>query len=179
MQYIVSLALLVALAAWMVGVYNNLNHLREAVCRCWSQWRVVTQRRNMELKDFASSLSSYVPQESSLPGNLLRLVADSERSLLLSDRPRWCSRHGFLGGAERLLRMTVTQAVQAVEMQSDSHLQQLCHSVSASLYQQDQVTELFNHAAREYNAALMLPSARILAPVLGFSAVDSLDDAEM
>ena len=172
MQYVVSFALLVALAAWMVGVYNNLHHLRGVVCSCWSQWRTVTHRRNEELKRFAASLVSL---ESSLSGNLLRLVADSERSLMLAEGPRWGARHGFLGGAERLLRMAAAQALRVVEGQADSAMQQLCQSVSVSLYQQDQVAELFNHAAREYNAALRLPSARFLAPVFGFSAVDALD----
>ena len=179
MQYVVSFALLVALAAWMVGVYNNLNHLRGVVCSCWSQWCTVTHRRNAELKEFATLLASCVPQESPLPGSLLRLVTDSERSLQLVSVPRWSSQHGFLGGAEHFLRMAAEQAMRAVEMQADSRVRQACHSVSVALYQQDQIAELFNRAAREYNAALCLPAARFLAPVFGFSAVDPLDDWKM
>jgi hypothetical protein len=46
--------------------------------------------------------------------------------------------------------------------------------MSASLSQQEQVTELFNLAARDYNAALASPSARLLAPLFGFAGVEAL-----
>lgn len=179
MQYLVSFALLVAVVAWMVGVYNNLCHLRMTVCNCWGQWRKATQHRNECLSDFTNAFSLFMPQGDPLPDSLRRLVADSERSLaLLSREPRWCSLHGFTGGAEQLLRQAVARSVQAVEaspaMRAHEHLQQLCSGVAVSLYQQDQVANLFNRAAREYNAALASPSARLLAPLFGFVCADPL-----
>lgn len=183
MQYVVSLALLVALAAWMVGVYNHLCHLRSAVCVCWGEWRKVTHHRNECLADFAAAFASFVPQGDPLPGSLRRLAADSERSLALSREPRWGAQHGFAGEAESLLRQAVARCVRAVEdspaMRSHEHLQKLCSGVAVSLYQQDQVSELFDRAAREYNAALRSPSARFLAPLFGFSGADQLSITQM
>lgn len=183
MQYLVSFALLVAFVAWMVGVYNNLCHLRDAVCNCWGQWRKATQHRNVCLNDFAAAFALFMPQGDPLPDSLRRMVADSERSLaLLSREPRWGALHGFVGGAEHLLRLAVARSVQTVEdspaMRAHEHLQRLCSGVAVSLYQQEQVTNLFNRAVIEYNAALAQPSARLLAPVFGFSRADPLSYSE-
>lgn len=181
MQYLVSFALLVALASWMVGVYNNLDHLRRLVCEYWEQWRCATHRRNECLADFALVFASLRPGEDPLPRCLQRMSEDSERSLALCESPRWSAVHGFMGGAEQLLRQAVAQSVQAVEdepaMRGHERLQELCSSVSVSLYRQDQVAALFNRAAREYNQALRGLSARFLAPVFGFAAADPLDAA--
>lgn len=179
MQYLISFALLVALLAWMVGVYSNLEHLRKSVCVCWAHWRQLTHQRNVCLNDFARCLTPFMPAGDPLPQSLLRLSADSERSLSLVEMPQWGAHHGFLGGAEHLLRMAVAQSVHVVEsspvMRSDVQLLQLSRSVSSALYQQEQVMELFNSSAQEYNAALRNVSARLLASVFGFSAVSMLE----
>lgn len=179
MQYLISFALLVALLAWMVGVYSNLEHLRKSVCACWAHWRQLTHQRNVCLNDFARCLTPFMPAGDPLPQSLLRLSADSERSLSLVEMPQWGAHHGFLGGAEHLLRMAVAQSVHVVEsspvMRSDVQLLHLSRSVSSALYQQEQVMELFNSSAREYNAALRNVSARLLASVFGFSAVSMLE----
>ncbi len=183
MQYLVSFALLVAVVAWMVRVYNNLDHLRGVVCSCWGEWRKATHRRNECLSDFAVVFALFLPQGDPLPRKLRRLAADSERSLALSQEPRWSRLHGFVGGAEDLLRQAVESSVQKVEdspvMREHEHLQRLCSSMSVSLFQQEQMTELFNRAAKDYNAALGGPSARFLAPLFGFSAADPLGAADM
>ena len=62
MQYLVSFALLVAVAAWMVRIYNNLDHLRGVVCSCWGQWRKATHHRNECLTDFAVVFALFLPQ---------------------------------------------------------------------------------------------------------------------
>lgn len=182
MPYLVSLALLVALAAWMVGVYNQLEHLRGVVCHCWGQWRKATQRRNESLRDFAAVFAMFMPPDAALPRDLRRLAEDSERTLALSLEPRWSRSHGFVGEAEKLLRMKVERSVQAVEdspvMRAHDSLQRLCCSMSVSLYQQEKVAALFNQAAGEYNAALRAPSARLLAPIFGFLAADTLESGQ-
>ena len=179
MAYLVSFALLVALLAWMVGVYNNLEHLRGVVCNCWGQWRRATHRRNECLCDFVVAFAAFMPQGDSLPRDLRRMVEDSERSLALAVEPRWSGGNGMPCGAELLLRRAVARSVQVVEetpvMREHEHMQRLCSSMSVSLYQQDQVAALFNHAALEYNAALASPSARLLGPVFGFTRADSLE----
>lgn len=178
MPYLVSFALLVTLAAWMVGVYNNLEHLRSVVCYCWGQWRKVTHQRNECLADFVALFAMFLPQGDALPVDLKRLVEDSERTLALAFEPRWSRMHGFVGGAEQLLRLTVARSVQVVDdtpaMRQHEPLQRLCCTMAVALEQQDRVTALFNRAAAEYNAALTAPSARFLAPLFGFVAADPL-----
>lgn len=179
MQYLVAFAMLVALGAWIVGVYNHLVHLRSAVCSSWGQWLRATHRRNNCLRDFAASFASFLPQHDPMPVHLVRLAEDSEHAIALSLEPRWGKAHGFMGGAERLLRQAVATSVQMVEespaMREHEQMQRLCSGVSSALYQQDQSEAIFNRAAREYNSALRTPSARLLGPVFGFARADTLD----
>ena len=182
MAYLVSFALLVALGAWIVGVYNNLEHLRGVVCSCWGQWRRTTHRRNECLNDYVAAFALFMPANAALPQDLRRLVEDSERALALAVEPRWSGEAGMQGGAELVLRRAVVQSLQVVEdtpvMYGHEHLQRLCSSISVCLYQQDQVAASFNHAAQAYNAALASPSARLLAPLLGFARADALEMRE-
>lgn len=179
MQYLVAFALLVALGAWIVGVYNHLVHLRGSVCSSWGQWLQATHRRNNCLRDFAAAFSTFLPQNDPMPLHLKRMVEDSEHAIALAMEPRWGKVPGFMGGAEQVLRQAVASSVRTVEdspeMRAHESLQRLCSGVSSALYQQDQLESVFNHAAREYNAALMTPSARLLSPVFGFAKADPLD----
>lgn len=182
MAYLVSFALLVALGSWIVGVYNNLEHLRGVVCNCWGQWRRATHRRNECLNDYVAAFAVFMPVNSTLPHDLRRMVEASESSLALAVEPRWSGGAGVPGGGEWLLRRAVAQSLQVVEetpvMRGHEHLQRLCSSISVCLYQQDQVAASFNHAARAYNEALASPSARLLAPLLGFARADALEMRE-
>lgn len=182
MQYLVSFALLVALAAWMVGVYNNLVHLHGVVCNCWGVWCKAVHLRNQSLDEFASVFVYFVSKDDPLPGKLHRFAADSERSLAhVADSGRRLSL-GFAGRAEQLLRQAVSKSVHVVEdspvMRSHEHLQRVCSKLSAALFQQDQMAENFNRAAAEYNAALGGVSARLLAPLFGFAKVLPLEVRE-
>ncbi len=173
MPYLVSLALLVALFAWAVGVYNNLDHLRTVVCNFWGQWSRATHYRNESLNDFAVVFAAFLPQDASLPRSLQHLAAESERSVSQGLELLWSSdSDSRADGVEDLLRQAVVQSVQLVEessvMREHEHLQRVCSRVSVSLFQQDQVAELFNRAVRDYNQMLKLPSARLLAPLFGF-----------
>lgn len=179
MQYLISLALLVAVAAWLVGVYNNLEHLRGVVCNCWMQWSKMTHYRNESLRSFVPVFASFMPEESPLPQLLRSLVADSERSLAESRELRWGGFQRFSGRTESRLRKAVAESVLLVEsspfMREHDELLRMCSNISASLYQQEQIADLFNRAVREYNKALSSPSARFLGPVFGFVAAFPLD----
>lgn len=179
MQYLVSFALLVALAAWMVGVYNNLVHLHGVVCNCWGGWCKAVHLRNQSLEEFASVFVYFVSKDDPLPGKLHRFASDSEQSLALAAEMTGEFSLGSAGGAETLLRQAVIQSVHVVEdsavMRSHEHLQRVGSKLSAALYQQDQMAENFNRAAAEYNAALRGVSARLLAPLFGFDKVHPLE----
>lgn len=178
MQYLVSAALLVAVAAWVVAVFNRLNHLRGEVCGAWQQWITATHRRNECLADFASVFALLMPQGDMLPRSLRRLAADSERSLGASPEPHWGASPGFVGGAEAVLRRVVDDSMVAVEnsplLRAHERLQQLSSQVHLSCYQQEQYTRLFNHMAEAYNNALADPSGRLLAPLFGFASAGVL-----
>ena len=87
MAYLVSFALLVALGAWIVGVYHNLEHLRGVVCSCWGPWRRATHRRNECLNDYVAAFAVFMPVNSTLPHDLRRMVEASESSLALALEP--------------------------------------------------------------------------------------------
>lgn len=179
MQYLVSFALLVFVAGWIVGVYNRLEHLRRVVCNSWQQWRKITHRRNLCLRDFATEFAAFLPADNPMAQNLLRLAVDSERGVTLALEPRWNSQPGFIGGAELLLRQVVADSVLAIEtayvINGHEQLLSLTQRVAALMGEQEQITALFNRAALEYNTALVTPAARLLAPLLGFCTAAPLD----
>lgn len=178
MAYLISLALLVAVLAWVFTTYNHLQHLRTAVLGSWHRWVHATHRRNDCLADVADVFSSLLPQEELFPHHLHRLVGDSERSLKLLQEPGWGGESDFLPGEEWQLqeaaRRTLLEAENNPPLRNHESLQLLCNQMSVALNQQEQYTRLFNRAAQEYNAALNHPSGRIVAPIFGFLRAQNL-----
>ena len=184
METLVSIGLLVAVLAWVVSVYNRLFHLRNEVRGAWKQWVLATRSRNEQLSDFADTFAGVLPQESPLPRQLLRMGVDSERLLRNLDEPRWGAEgEAFMPGMEWVLQRALHESVDEVEhapqMQEHLRLQQLCGLMSMALYQQEHRTRLFNRAAQEYNAALISPGGRALAPIFGFRPTGALEEPKL
>lgn len=175
MIYVVSLGLLVAVAAWLVSVYHRLNFLRGQVQDAWLQWSRVTMQRNERLGHFAASFASYLPVGDMLPRELRRMMEDSR--LALSARP--CApRPGGLKAlreAELGLRQRMGDSVQLIEnslvMRSNADLVQGCREVSDALAMQEQIAKAYDRSAGDYNSALLGPAARMVAGLFGFAPV--------
>ncbi len=179
MEYIVSLALLIAVAAWVTAQYQRLQQLRGDVCSAWQQWVAATHRRNACLSDFVSLFSMMLPQGDLLPRSLRRLTSDSEHSLNLATEPHWGAGVHFFPAAEMVLRRAVNDSMETMEnssvMRGHERLQQLCGRMTGAQQRQDALTLRYNRAVQSYNGALDSPSGRMLAPLFRFLRAGSLN----
>lgn len=179
--YLIPLALLVAVAAWLTAVFHRLNHLYGQVQSAWVQWSHATRQRNECLGDFAAVFSGYLPQGDMLPRDLRRLTEDSQRALTASPQAPVAGRMLSMGAAERALRRVVGDSVQTLEnsdrMRGNQHLLQLCSQMSVTLFQQEQIARSYNRFAADYNQALSAPGGRLVGGLFGFVPVDSMGGA--
>lgn len=175
MIYVVSMGLLVAVAAWLVAVYHKLNMLREHVQAAWVQWSRVTMQRNERLGNFTAMFAACLPVGAMLPRDLRRLAEDSR--LALSSRPSAPHPGGLKGVRETELgvRQRVGDSVEVIEnsqrMRSNVDLVQVCREVSDALQLQEQIARAYDRTAVDYNNALTGPAAKVVAGMFGFVPV--------
>ena len=178
MEYIVPLGILVAFLAWIVATFSRLHHLHRLVESAWLRWSKATQYRNECLLDFTVLFSGYLPRGDARPRNLRRLTDDSRRAMVASPELPADEALRTLSHAEKNLRRVVVNAVQIMEnsasMREDAELSELSSRVSLSLFQQDELTRVFNRSVGDFNLALSAPGARLVAGLFGFSPLEEL-----
>ncbi len=174
MEWLVSLALLVAVTSWVVATYHRLHHLRSQVQEAWLQWERSTRHRNACLSSFAPAFEHCAPDSIALPHELRHAAQDSDHELDFplpmptADSPALPSRDFLkpLGERERSLRLLVGDSLRLLDelptVPQEPELQELVSRLSASLFQQEQFTRLYNQAVENYNAALASPSGKLV-----------------
>lgn len=178
MEYAVPLGILVAFAAWIVATFSRLNHLHRMAVQAWARWNEATRMRNACLADFTIIFSGHLPQEDMRPRNLRRLTDDSARALASYQALPGGDDMRLLSRSEKSLRQVVVSAVQTMEssasMRGDTTLNELSSRVSLSLFEQDELTRLFNRSVGDFNLALTAPGARLVAGLFGFSPLEEM-----
>ncbi len=174
MEWLISLALLVAVTSWVVATYHRLHHLRNQVQEAWQQWERSTRHRNACLSSFAPAFEHCAPSSLALPHELRHAAQDSDHELDFPLPPPSAEAHALpsrdflkpLGERERSLRLLVGDSLRLLDElptpPQDAELQNLVSRLSASLFQQEQFTHLYNRAVEDYNAALESPSGKLV-----------------
>lgn len=179
MSYLVSVGLLVLVAAWALSAYNRLRRLHGQVAEAWTQWLKATQQRNACVEDYAAAVSMALPADDMLPRSLRRLAQDSRMVLQSATALQGGTATMRAAITERELRLVLRRYASTLEtlgMQaSNEHLQFLGTQVNISLFHQSQYARIFNRLAADYNTALREPSGRILAPLFGYDEAASLE----
>lgn len=174
MEWLVSVGLLVAVAAWVAGLCHRLQHLRAEVRGAWRDWLEDTRRRNETAGEFADFVALLLPPGEMLPRTLRRLLADSDRALPLGEGLLWAE-HAERTLAEGALCRELSAATRRAEalqrQRADEGLARVCEQLLLCLERQEQSGRRFRIAAEAYNAALAEPPVRALAPGLGFLRV--------
>lgn len=178
MVYIVALALLVLVGAWLAAAYARLHHLYGRVQGAWVSWQAATMHRNECLGDFVAVFAGFLPREDMLPRNMRRWVADSHRALQATPAAPLRGTAHLLGDTERCLARSIRSSGHAMEstplMRDCEQLLGLYQAMAVSRHRQEELTRLYNRSVHDYNTALAEPLTRLLAPVLGFAPVESL-----
>ncbi len=186
MEWLISLALLVAVTAWVVATYHRLHHLRSQVQEAWQQWERSTRHRNACLSSFAPAFEHCAPHTLPLPHELRHAAQDSDHELDFPLPPpepelQTLPTRDFLrplGERERSLRLLVGDSLRLLDelpiLPQDAELQMLASRLSASLFQQEQFTRMYNRAVEDYNNALASPSGKLVASAFRLLPASSL-----
>lgn len=177
MEYVVMLGLLSLVGAGVAAVYARLRQLRARVVGAWKQQDAATRRRNECLLDFAAVLAGYLPQEDMMVREMRRLAEDSGRALNAAAMPLLGMANG-LNETEQQLQRSISHAARAMEaatpMLHSEQLLGLYHALAVSCRMQEEAAQAYNRSVVDFNAVLDAPMPRLLAPLLGFSALDEL-----
>ncbi len=186
MEWLISLALLVAVTSWVVATYHRLHHLRTQVQEAWLQWERSTRHRNACLTSFAPAFAPFASAAMALPDELRHAAQDSDHELdfpLPAPSPEEYALPAGdflkpLGERERTLRLLVGDSLRLLDTlptaPQDAELQTLVSRLSASLFQQEQFTQRYNQAVEDYNAALATPSGRLVGSAFHLPPANSL-----
>lgn len=178
MPYIIALGLFIAVAGWLLTIYQRLYDLRSQACRDWIRWVHVTRRRNEQINSFASVFSGFLPQGDQLPRDLRRLAEDSERHLNHHSRCQPPGVGSTFPTVEPTLRRMIDASLRTLEqnehMRNNDQLIELCGQLCLTLRDQERKAGSYNSSASSYNDALQGPSARFVAPIFGLVCLRTL-----
>lgn len=179
MEYIIALALLVAVGGWVVAAYTRLEQLYRRAQGAWERWNAATQQRNDCLGDFVAVFASFLPREDMLPRDMRKWAEDSQRELTSTPKAPLQGTGKHLSNAEYELRRMIRSSGHAMEteprMKESEQLLGLYQAMAVSRSRQEEVAQFYKRSAHDYNIALNEPLTRFLAPVLGFSPLDELE----
>jgi LemA protein len=168
------------LVFWMVGAYNRLVALRNAIGAAWAQVEEQLQRRRQALEAMVSALRPALPEESNaldaLTGALLQLqaAADAVRA-----RPVSASLVTVLGTAEQVLGTALARLLAVLEhhpqLRDDMpEVAQGLHDLKDGEPRLAFARQLFNDAAQAYNDAARQFPTRLLTQLYGFGTAGRL-----
>lgn len=166
------LALLVALAVYLVGIYNGLVRLREGVRAAWSNIGVVLKQRHEELPKLVEACRQYMLHE----------AATLER--VMQARSAVASAQGSgnvpaLGAAEGQLRVGLGQLFAVAEayptLKADVSFAQLAARISALEDQIADRRELYNDSVNLNNIRIDSVPDVFLARAFNFQRAEMLE----
>lgn len=171
MEYLVALALFVAVASWLLSSYNRLSHLQKHAQASWLQWLHATHQRNEQLEQLAGIFAVCLPQGDMLPRQLRRLAVDSERAIPPLDALPHQDMVEPLDTTERDLRRMVRSSANWVENLMPQHHEatQLYLEMKELLSLQEKLALSYNQNAAQYNEALEAPTGRLVSGIFGFT----------
>ena len=174
------LAVVAVLVFWMVGAYNRLVALRNAIGVAWSQVDDQLQRRRVALEPMAAALRPELPDDATAPDALLgallqvQAAADAVRT-----RPVSAAHVAALGTAEQVLTTGLARLLALLEhhpllrdgMPEVAQGLQALQDIEPRLHF---ARQLFNDAAQAYNRAARQFPTRLLAHLFGFGTAGRL-----
>lgn len=170
---IVTLVLLVVLAAWALGAYNRLVARRNEIANSYSQIDVQLKRRHDLIPNLVETARKYVQHERETleaviaARNTARSAADSARA-----KPADGARITALAGAESALGGVLGRLMAMVEaypeLKADATLRELSEELTHTENRIAFARQAFNDAVLDYNNAAQQAPANLIAGVFGF-----------
>ena len=171
---LVILALLLAIAAYVAGIYNGLVRLREGVRIAWSNIGVVLKQRHDELPKLVEACRQYMRHEQAT----LERVMQARGAVALAEGRRDLP---ALGAAEGQLRAGLGQLFALAEaypdLKADTGFAQLSGRISALEEQIADRRELYNDSVNLNNVRIDSVPDVFVARACGFRRAELLEFA--
>jgi LemA protein len=173
------LALAAVLVFWMLGAYNRLVSLRNAIGSAWQQVDEVLQRRAQAVAQLVAAVrDELVGEEAALDALLAAQAQVAASADGLRQRPVVSAAAEALVRAESGMAAAAARVLALIDLQpglsqADAvapHLQALREAEPQLVF----VRQLFNDAAQAYNAAARQWPTRLVARLYGFGTAGCL-----
>jgi LemA protein len=164
---------------WMLGAYNRLVGLRNAIIAAWAQVDEPLQRRAAAVAGLLDGLRAHLPDEG---GTLAAVLAAQEQLRSAADalrlHPARAPRAAALAGAEAALGAALARLLSLLEQRPELAAAEDIAPHVAALRDATQrlvfARQLFNDAVGAYNDAARQFPTRLLSTLFGFTAAGAL-----
>jgi LemA protein len=157
---LVGLALIIGL--WVMGIYNGLVRLRQAVRNAWSQIDVQLKRRHDLIPNLVNTVKGYANHEKS---TLDAVITARAKATSVTSTPDRMKAEGELSSAlSRLLMVTENYP----DLKADKQFVLLQEELTSTENRVAFARQYYNDSAQQHNVAVQTFPAVLIAGMLGF-----------
>jgi len=176
---IAAMALAAVAVFWMLGAYNRVMALRNAIVGAWQQVDETLQRRSAAVAPLAAALREPMAAEQGALDALLAAQAQVQSAAdAVRQRPVQNVRVAALAGAEAAMASAASRMLALLEqhpgLASDAAVAPHLTALREAGPRLDFARQLFNEASQRYDAAVQQFPTRLLARLYGFGAAGRL-----
>ncbi len=176
---IVAVVGLAVIAFWMLGAYNRLVLLRQAIAAAYAQLEIHSVRRHDLLAELIQAAAGELIDT---PQALVAVEAARQQARIAADhaaqRPTSVGRLASLALAEQVLRTASSRLLTLVKarpaLRGDPGLRAVMKQLSTTQHRLSAAGHGFNTAVLDYNRSVKQFPTRIVAAMFGFRAAGTL-----
>lgn len=173
------MAALAVIAFWMLGAYNRLVRLRQAVAVAFAQLDAQLQQRHELLAELVEAAA---PHMGDTPEAVAAVEAARRQTRVAADHAAQRSAHAgrlaSLALAEQVLRTALTRLVTLVKarpaLHGDLRVRATVNSLATAGHRISAARLGFNKAVLDYNGGVQQFPTRLIAGLLGFQVAGKL-----
>ena len=160
---------LLVLVLWLVGAYNGLVRLRNAMKEAWAQIDVQLKRRHDLIPNLVETVKGYASHERGTLDDVIK----ARNSAMSAQGP------AQVGAAENQLSGALGRLIALSEaypdLKANANFQQLAGELSDLENKIAASRRFFNNAVQEYNTGIQQMPAALFAGMFGFTKKDFFD----
>jgi len=173
------LALAAVAVFWMLGAYNRVMALRNAIGTAWQQIDQTLQRRAVAVTPLVAALRRPLAAEQGALDALLAAQAQVQTAAdAVRQRPVQDARVAALAGAEAAMAAAASRVLALLDqhtgLMADAAVAPHVGAVREAGQRLAFARQLFNEASQRYDAAVQQFPTRLLARLYGFGAAGRL-----
>jgi len=170
------IAVVVAVALWLVAVYNGLIKLRNRTDESWSDIDVQLKRRHDLIPNLVNSVKGYMTHEKELLENITKARSNAIAAQESGDTAALASAENMLGGMLGKLQI----AVEAYpDLKANQNVAQLMDELSDTENKIQASRRFYNGNVRDFNTKLQSFPTNMVGNMLSFKAYEffEIEDA--